>query len=262
LDGDARPPAQWTHRYLGQLREHTMDLSDQRVVVIGGTSGIGLAIAEASSRAGARVVVASSRQSSVDSALARLDARATGQVVDVLDGAGLTTFFASLGEVDHLVYTAGEALRLMTIADLDLHRARGFFETRYFGALNAVHAAAASLRPGGSITLTSGSAGERPGAGWALGASICGAMNSLTRALAVELAPIRVNAVAPGIVRSPLWDELSADDREGLYAQTAASLLVGRVGEVEDIAQAYLYCMTQGYGTGAVVPVDGGALLV
>jgi NAD(P)-dependent dehydrogenase (short-subunit alcohol dehydrogenase family) len=238
-----------------------MRLQDQRVVIIGGTSGIGLAVAEASVAEGAQVVVASSRQSRVDTAVARLGASAIGQVLDVTDSDAASRLFDSLDTVDHVVYTAGEALSLMPIRDLNLDRARGFFQTRYFGALNIVHAAAGHLRPAGSITLTSGSAGERPGAGWALAASVCGGVNSLTRALALDLAPIRVNAVAPGVVRSPLWSQLSEADRNNLYAQMGESLPVGRVGEVDDIAQAYLYCMTQSYGTGTVLNVDGGSLL-
>jgi NAD(P)-dependent dehydrogenase (short-subunit alcohol dehydrogenase family) len=239
-----------------------MSLQDQRVVVIGGTSGIGLAIARASIADGATVVVASSRQPSVDAALADLGPMATGQALDVQDTDAVGRFFGALGDIDHLVYTAGETLSMMPISDLDLNGARGFFQTRYFGALNSVHGAVPHLRPGGSVTLTSGSAGERPSAGWALAASVCGAIASLTRALAVELAPIRVNAVAPGFVRSPLWAQLSDTARAEMYAGTGAALPVGRIGEVEDIARAYLYCMTQGYGTGAVINVDGGALLV
>jgi NAD(P)-dependent dehydrogenase (short-subunit alcohol dehydrogenase family) len=208
------------------------------------------------------VVIASSRQTSVDAALTQLGTSASGQAVDVLDPSDVAAFFDSLAGIDHLVYTAGDALSLMAINDLALTLARSFFEIRYFGALNCIHAALPQLRSGGSVTLTSGSAAERPGPGWALAASVCGAMNSLTRALAVELAPIRVNAVAPGVVRSPLWSQLSDSDRDAMYNQVGQSLPVGRVGGVDDVAQAYLYCMTQGYGTGTVIEVDGGAMLV
>jgi NAD(P)-dependent dehydrogenase (short-subunit alcohol dehydrogenase family) len=239
-----------------------MDLQQQHVVVVGGTSGIGLAVSRAAIDAGAEVVIASSRQSSIDTALTQLGPSATGHALDVLDPSAVMAFFDSLARIDHLVYTAGDPLSLMAISDLNLTQARTFFETRYFGALNVIHAALPQLRSGGSITLTSGSAAERPGPGWALAASVCGAMNALTKALAVELAPIRVNAVAPGVVRSPLWSQLSAADRDAMYDGLAQSLPVGRVGEVDDIAAAYLYCMTQGYGTGTVIHADGGALLV
>jgi NAD(P)-dependent dehydrogenase (short-subunit alcohol dehydrogenase family) len=124
-----------------------------------------------------------------------------------------------------------------------------------------VHAAAPHLRPGGSITLTTGTAGRRPGPGWAVAASICGAVESLTRALAVELAPIRVNAVAPGVVRSPLWASMAPASREQLYRDTAAAIPAGRVGEPGDIAHAYLYCLTQPFATGSILTVDGGTVL-
>jgi NAD(P)-dependent dehydrogenase (short-subunit alcohol dehydrogenase family) len=207
-------------------------------------------------------VVASSRQASVDAALVRLGAQASGAAVTVTDAGAVARFLDGVGPFDHLVYTAGEALSLMPLAEFDLGRAQAFFQTRYFGALTVAHVAAPRLRPGGSITLTSGSAADRPGAGWAVAAGVCGAMNAVTRALAVELAPIRVNAVAPGVVRSPLWSGMSEADREAMFEGAGRSLPVGRVGEVDGDAEAYLYCMAQPYGTGTIVHVDGGGLLV
>lgn len=239
-----------------------MSLNGKRIVIIGGTSGIGLATAHAAIDAGAEVVIASSRQSSVDAALAELSAGATGRTLDVLDSADVRSFFTELGDIDHLAYTAGEPLALLPVEGIDIDRARAFFQVRYFGALNAVGAAAPHIRPGGSITLTSGSARTRPGAGWAVASSLCGATTSLAGALAVELAPIRVNVVEPGIVRSPLWSGMSAEEQEAMYQQQAELLPVGRVGEVADVAQAFLYSMTQSFMTGTSLPVDGGALLV
>jgi NAD(P)-dependent dehydrogenase (short-subunit alcohol dehydrogenase family) len=147
------------------------------------------------------------------------------------------------------------------VAELDLDRARSFFGLRYFGVLAAVHAAAPHIRAGGSITLTTGTASVRPGPGWAVAASICGAVEALTRTLAVELAPIRVNAVQPGVIRSPLWSGMSEADREEMYREVGASLPAGRVGEVEDIAAGYLSLMTQPYATGTILTLDGGTLV-
>jgi len=119
-----------------------------------------------------------------------------------------------------------------------------------------VHASAPYLQPGGSITLTTGIADRRPGPGWAVAASICGAVESLTQALAVELAPIRVNAVCPGVVRSPLWASMSKTSREQLYRDTAEAIPAGRVGEADDIAHAYLFCLTEPFATGSILTVD------
>jgi NAD(P)-dependent dehydrogenase (short-subunit alcohol dehydrogenase family) len=99
-------------------------------------------------------------------------------------------------------------------------------------------------------------------AGWSVSAGVCGAVDSLVRALAVELAPLRVNAVKPGVVRSPLWSNLEPQHQENLYADTAAALPVGRVGEPSDIAAAYVYLMNQQYATGTILTVDGGGVLV
>ena len=239
-----------------------MRLDGKRVVVLGGSSGIGLATAQAAAREGAAVVIGSSRQGRIDAALATLPADASGHAVDLADEAAVRRLFEQVGEFDHLVFTAGEALQLARLADGDVAAARGFFELRYWGAYLAAKHGSGRIRAGGSIVFTSGIAAARPHAGWAVAASICGAMEALTRALAVELAPIRVNVVSPGVVRTPLWAAMTETDREALYRDSAAALPVGHVGEPSEIAEAYLYLMRQGYGTGQVLVADGGALLV
>jgi NAD(P)-dependent dehydrogenase (short-subunit alcohol dehydrogenase family) len=227
-----------------------MQLSGKRVVLLGGTSGIGLATAKAASAEGAHVTVVSSRQMSVDQAIRQLPSGADGRAVNLTDPQETTDFLASLDSFDHLVYTAGEPLALMPVNSLDIQKAVSFFQLRYFSVLSAVRAAAPRLSPSGSITLTTGIAKDRPGPGWAVAASICGAVEALTKALAVELAPVRVNAVSPGVVRSPLWAGMGEQESEQMYAAIGKSLPAGRVGEVEEIAQAYL------------LTLDGGTVLV
>ncbi len=236
-----------------------MSLKDKRIVVLGGTSGIGFATAEAAAREGAEIVVASSRQASIDRALAALPRGASGQQVDFADEQQVHDLFDRLGPIDHLVFTAGESLKLGALADTSLELARRFFEIRYWGAVMAVKYASPHIRPGASIVLSSGMAGRRPRKGWTIAASICGATESLTRALAVELAPIRVNLVCPGLVKTALWDNMAAPDRDAMYARASQSLPVGRAGEAADLAEAYLYLMRCGFSTGQVVIVDGGA---
>ena len=119
-----------------------------------------------------------------------------------------------------------------------------------WAALAAVKYGAPQIHEGGSIVLTTGIAGQRPRKGWVIAASVCGTIEALVRALAIELAPIRVNAVSPGIVRTNLWQSMSAPEREHLYESVGQSLPVGRVGEASDIAQAYLFLIQEGFATG------------
>lgn len=244
------------------MTQSSGSLQGRRVVVLGGTSGIGFEVAATAAAAGAAVVVVSSRRSSVDRALAELPGTAVGHAADLADAGRVDALFDEIGAFDHLAYTAGEPLSMMPIDALDLEAARGFFGLRYFGALGAVHAAAPHLRAGGSITLTSGSGSRRGGRGWGVAASICGAIEALTRSLAVELAPLRVNAVAPGVLRSPVWRGMPEAEREQMYREIGEGLPAGRVGEVADVAKGYLYCMEQQWATGTVLRVDGGTVIV
>jgi NAD(P)-dependent dehydrogenase (short-subunit alcohol dehydrogenase family) len=238
-----------------------MSLKNARVLVIGGTSGIGLGVASAVAERGAVPIVVSRRRASVDRALSQLPENARGATVDLTELSALQQAAVDIGDIEHLVFTAGEPLELAPLADLTPEVITRFFQTRFVGALTAVRVFGSRITPGGSITLTSGTAAEQPGFG-ALPVSICGAMNALTKALAFELAPIRVNAVAPGVVRTPLWDAMSEPDRQAMYDQTAQQLPLGRIGEVADTARAYVYCMEQQFGTGVVLTVDGGTTLV
>ncbi|CAB3752560.1 SDR family oxidoreductase [Paraburkholderia humisilvae] len=239
-----------------------ISLQNSRIVIAGGTSGIGFAVAQAAARAGAAVTIASSSLRRVQEALEHLPKGTRGEAVDFTDEARVSTFFERVGAFDHLVYTAGESLFLQTLAELSIAEARNAFDVRYWGAVTAVKHAAPYLRSGGSITLTSGVASSRPLPTWAIPSSILGAMESLTRALAVELAPLRVNAVKPGVLRTNLWSNMSEEDRNGLYEAVGNKLPVQRVGEASEVANAYLYLMQQGYSTGQVIVVDGGHMLV
>jgi NAD(P)-dependent dehydrogenase (short-subunit alcohol dehydrogenase family) len=239
----------------------TTTLKGKKVVVLGGTSGIGLATAKAAIADGATVVVTSSRAEKVDAAVALLGPSASGHANDLSEDAQTHALFERIGELDHLVFTAGESLTVGPLAQMDIATARKAFEVRVFGAMSAAKHAAKRIRPGGSIVLTNGIAGARPLSGWTVGSSVCGAMESFARALAMELAPIRVNAVSPGLVRTPLWGNMPEGDREALYRDAGAKLLVGRVGEPEEIAEAYLYLMKSGFSSGQTIVIDGGGVL-
>ena len=201
-----------------------MGLNGKRVVILGGSSGIGLAVAQAAANEGAKVVVASSNSDRLDRALSSLPAGSEGRVTNLLSNRDVAALFEDLGDFDHLVYTAGEALQIAPLKAIDISTARSFFELRYWGALAAAKAAQGRLRPGGSIVFTSGVAGARPGSGWSVASSICSAMEGLTRALAVELAPIRVNIVSPGVVRHrPLARNGGINSRSALRLRGGAA---------------------------------------
>ncbi len=238
-----------------------MNLKNARVLVIGGTSGIGLGVAEAVADRGGTPIVVSRNQTNVERALAGLGEKARGSTVDLDDPASLSRLVDEVGQIEHLVFCAGEPLTMVGLADLTAEATLGFLGTRFVGQLQAVRVFAPRISPGGSITLTSGTAAEKPGLG-VLPTAVCGAINAMTRALAVELAPLRVNAVAPGPIETPLWSALGEAARDAVYEQFAADLPAGRIGEVTDTALGYVYLMEQEFGTGVVLTVDGGTTLV
>ena len=237
-------------------------LNGQRIVLIGGTSGFGFATAKAAASEGAAIVVASSSQAKVDQAVAQLPAGTKGHVLDITREASVEAFFSKIGEFDHLAVTAGESLNLGEFARINLQDARRFFETRFWGSLAVVKYASKQIKSTGSIILTNGVIGLRPEKGWVVAAGICGALESLTRALAVELAPVRINLVCAGFVRTELWGNMPEFERNALFEKVGQMLPVGRVGEADDLAETYLYLMRERFSTGAMIVVDGGGVLI
>jgi NAD(P)-dependent dehydrogenase (short-subunit alcohol dehydrogenase family) len=238
-----------------------MDLEGKNVVIIGGSSGMGLATAAGAAEAGAKVTIASSDQGRLDTALAALPAGCFGVTIDVRSEASVAAAFAGIGELDHLVYTAGDGVTPRPLAEVPPDEGRRLFEVRFWGAVTAVRHAVPRIRTGGSIALTSGTIATRPSAGTALAASGAAAIEGLVRGLAVELAPVRVNAVRPGAVRTPLWDAVPGPRRSALFAALAERTITKTIGEPDQIAAAHLYLMDNRFVTGTVLTVDGGAVL-
>ncbi|MCC6958428.1 MAG: SDR family oxidoreductase [Dehalococcoidia bacterium] len=230
-------------------------LQGQRVVVIGGTSGIGFGVASAAKEAGASVVVASSRKEKVEAAVARLGPGAQGAVIDTGSEDDVASAFAELGAFDHLVYTAGNWDGRPT--DMwDLEAGQWIFRIRFWGALRAIKHARQSISSSGSITLTSGVAAHKPRPGNTVTSAGAAAIENLARGLAVDLAPIRVNCVSPGYILTEALEGL-----EDAIRPMTARQPVARMGEPGEIAQAYLYFMRGTYTTGTVAIVDGGQVL-
>ncbi|MCX4748672.1 SDR family oxidoreductase [Kitasatospora sp. NBC_01287] len=239
-----------------------MSLNGKRVVLIGGTSGIGFAAAKLAAAEGASVVVASSKQDRVDDAVKQLGGDAEGYRLDVTDEAQISEFFTRVGEFDHLVYTAGDALLMKALAEVTVAEAKAFFDIRYWGAFLSAKHGAPGIRPGGSIVVSSGSVATRPAPGTSVAASSTAAAESLARALAVELGPaVRVNAVRPGPAKTAMWDA-SVPNAQDIYDTFGPHLLTKRVAEATEVAEAYIYLLNNTFTTGTVLTVDGGHVLV
>lgn len=238
-----------------------MSLQNTTVVVLGGSSGIGLATARAAQAQGANVIVTGRQAERLANARAVLGAGAQAQVLDAADEAGTRAFFDSLPALDHLFITAGELVLDGKLAPATeaLHPA---MDTRFWGAVYAAKYAAPKVRAGGSITFMSGTAARRPLPGAAVATASCGAVDAFARALAVDLAPIRVNTIQPGYTDTRLFDGLFGAQRDEILAAAGARLPVGRIGRPEEIADAVLFLMKNGFVTGIALVVDGGGLLV
>ncbi len=237
-----------------------MRFDQQSIAVVGGGSGIGKAIAAMTARAGADVIVSSRSQAKLDAAVAEIG---TGRTiaVDMTDKASVKAWATALPRIDHLVISASSAAH-GRFADLDEGPVRAMFNPKFFGPYAVAKAALAKLNPGGSITFFSGVLSRRPGMDCSGLSAVNGAIEALTRGLALELGPdLRVNCMSPGMVRSEAYDGMEEVARDAMYRDTGASLPTGRIGEVDEIAEATLLLMRNAYTTGVVLDVDGGHMI-
>lgn len=238
-----------------------LDSSIRKVVVIGGTSGIGFAVARGLIEEGASVVIGSSNQSRVDAAVKNLSdssqqynadpSRVVGYTVN-LSGPGMEDsirkFFKQAGKVDHVIHTAGDSLAVLPLAEVTYEKAVAAGEVRFFSAIITAKIAADVLAPGGSLTLTTGSVAEHPIPNWPVVAGYASGLHGLTRQLAYDLSPkgIRVNLVSPGPVKTELWNFVPEDKREEHFKNSGNKTLIGRMGEPAELAQTYLYLIKDG----------------
>ena len=242
--------------------------ADDTIVVIGGSSGIGLAVARRSLDDGATVVIAGRSQRRLDAARADLDrtgppaGRLSAHPVDIGDPAQVTRLFDRVGTLSHLVVTAADLPYgpVVSLSEDSMVRA---VRSKILGPLFAAQQAAPRITKPGSITFTSGIAASRPAPGGALAATVNGALESMVLALALELAPIRVNAVSPGWVDTPVWDRLATPDvKNARMADLAARLPARRLGRPEDIANAVAFLIADTFVTGTVLHAEGAQVLV
>jgi NAD(P)-dependent dehydrogenase (short-subunit alcohol dehydrogenase family) len=240
------------------LQEIEVSLDTQKVVVLGGTSGIGLAGAAAALEQGAHVLIGGRDEQRLNAALERLGEGAEGAIVDAADREQLERFLAGAAPFEHLVLALGGGAGGGPIASLELAELRAGFDGKLFPHVSALQLALPHIQPAGSIVFVSAASAGAPYAGAAGLAAINGALEAMVPALAVELAPIRVNAVSPGVIDTPWWHGLPEAERAAAFAQYGSAALVGRVGAAEEIGQAIVSVLANRFITATVLTVDGG----
>ncbi len=232
---------------------------NRTVLVVGGGSGIGRAIAESAARAGSLVVIAGRDHGRLESARAALPGGVRALQVDLADEESIARLAQQVGHLDYLVSTANAPAN-GPVTELDAAALRTAFAAKVIGPLLLAKHLAPRFGDDGSILLFSGVAAWRPAPQRAVMATTNGAVATLAQALAVELAPVRVNALSPGIVDSGAWDSLG-DRKEGFLAGVAERNPARRVGALDDLVQAAMMVLTNPYVTGTTVHVDGGGRL-
>jgi NAD(P)-dependent dehydrogenase (short-subunit alcohol dehydrogenase family) len=238
-------------------------LRGQRVVVVGGTSGMGFGAVRAAAAAGADVVVADRRPLATRDVNQSNAGQIRHVVVDIADEASVRAMFEEIGELDHLFVTAAPPPGSWgAFLDQDVAGAQAYMNGKFFGSWACARYAAPRMRAGGSITFLTGGVTVRPRPGLSMVTATFAALEALSRALALELGPLRVNTIRPGLVDSEMWDFLDEPARQQLLQQARETFPARRVGAIEDIGHAAVFLMTNPYVTGAVLEVSGGETLV
>ena len=260
---------------MADQQRHVNRLKGDRVLIVGGTSGIGFTVAEICIEEGCTVIISGSSTASAAKALAKLQAdypsakdRISSFAAALADGDTVEANIASLfdaasktGKLDHVVYTAGDALAMQKLDDVTVESIKIAGMVRFFAQLLVAKHAVKHLNPGpkSSITLTTGSVAERPFEGWTVVGSLAAGIQGMARQLAVDIRPIRANAVGPGPVDTGLW-RLNEEERRAFNDATGAKSSTGIIGQVDDVAQAYVALMKDRNCTGSTYSTHGGTL--
>jgi NAD(P)-dependent dehydrogenase (short-subunit alcohol dehydrogenase family) len=242
-----------------------MDIAGKKIIIVGGSSGMGLGVARAAQAKGADVIIVGRSQERLEKALADLAGPGDARTIaaDVTREDDVRRLFQTAGSFDHLVVTAAADLAYQPVRELDLDAARRTIDAKLIAALLLAKHAATCIDEHGSITFTAGIAAERPLPTGTLVAAVNGALFSLGYGLAIALAPVRVNVLSPGWIDTPIW-ETSAfrANKAAMFEQMAQRLPARRIGRPADIGHAAIFLMENEFTTGTVLPVDGGHRLI
>ncbi|GAA6621451.1 SDR family oxidoreductase [Scytonema sp. NUACC26] len=234
-------------------------LENQNIVIIGGSSGVGLAVAKLVAAAGAKLTLASRSRDRLEKAAHEINSDVQIGIINTLDENSVKDFFANLNDIDHLLNFAGDSMG-GGVLTTDIATARNAMESKFWGQFYVGRYGGPRIKSsGGSLTFTSGS-GPRPHQAIATVAANAG-VSLLAESLAKELAPVRVNVVAPYYIDSPMWAGMVDEERQQLFERVGKQLPIGRVATIDDVAPIYLHVLQSSYITGITIPVNGGALL-
>jgi NAD(P)-dependent dehydrogenase (short-subunit alcohol dehydrogenase family) len=230
-------------------------LKDKTVLVIGRGSGIARAVTLLSLSEGARVIVAGRDRAALEAAYDEPDV--TAETVDITDDESIAALAERIGPLDHIVSTPSARAR-GALADLDRASLQLSFDTKVIGPAMLAKHFAGQINPGGSFVLFSGVHAFKAKVGY-LGVAITnGAADFLTRSLAIELAPTRVNAISPGVIDTGAWDAMGEDGKREYFAHISETNPTGTIGTPQDVAEAVLFAMTNAFLTGVTLKIDGG----
>ncbi|KAF6225716.1 hypothetical protein HO133_009717 [Letharia lupina] len=260
---------------MADSKKYSNKLAGARVLVIGGSSGIGYCVAEACLEFGASVTISSSQQSRIDSSIDQLlttypsaKGRIAGYACDLSSPgveANIEKLFERCGgpKFDHIVHTAGDQLAMLKLEDATLESIQKAAMVRFNSPLLLAKHAPKHLNPGpaSSITLTTGSVSRKPNKDWSIVASYATGLHGMMRSLALDLAPVRVNLISPGAVLTPLWDGMAKEKMESFMEHIKGKCTTGEIGRPEDVAESYLYVMRDWNVSGSVIDTNGGFLL-
>ncbi|MGF9892977.1 SDR family oxidoreductase [Priestia megaterium] len=235
-------------------------LKGKKVVIIGGSSGIGFESAKQVIAQGAEVIIASRSKNKLQNAKEQLGASATAFILDTTQEQQVQSFFEKVGQFDHLVVSAAETSS-GSFLDTNTAQARQLFENKFWGQYYAAKYGAPKVLPYGSITLFSGVVAYKSMVGSSILGAVNAAVSNLGQTLALELAPIRVNIISPGIIDTPSRSKMPEETRNHFYATVGNKLPVKRIGRAEDVAQSVLYLLQNSFVTGTVLHVEGGHIL-
>jgi NAD(P)-dependent dehydrogenase (short-subunit alcohol dehydrogenase family) len=238
-----------------------MSLEDQKIVVVGGSSGMGFATAKALVEAGARVIIAGRSQEKLDSARQHISGEVEAYSLDFTDEEAVRKFFEDLGKIDHLVIAASGTQAWGAFRDLDTAALRKSFEGKFWGHFYCAKHSLPHLSKDSSIVLFAGAASRATIPGAAGVAAVNAAITGMAFTMAKELAPLRVNVISPGPVDTPAYDWMTAEEKEEFFKQMSVKLPVRRIGRAEEVAEAVLFLLNNSYVTGAVLDIDGGVRL-